>query len=85
MSFELSSHVYERLELRKISLEDLFDVLNFPEQVLAQRDDTKVYQSRKTINGKIYLLRVFINDAVEPKRVKSVYRTSQVKKYWRSS
>jgi hypothetical protein len=85
MSFELSTHVYERLELRKISLEDLLKVLNFPEQVLTQEDGTKVYQSRVIIDEKVYLLRAFVNDAVEPNRVKSVYRTSQIKKYWRSS
>ena len=85
MSFELSTHVYERLELRKISEADLLRVLNSPEQVLTQADGTKVYQSRLTINGKVYLLRAFVNDAVEHNRVKSVYRTSQIKKYWRSS
>jgi hypothetical protein len=44
MSFELSTYGYQRLDLRKISLEDLLNVLNSPEQVLTQGDGTKVYR-----------------------------------------
>jgi len=43
MNFELSTHVYQRLELRKIPLEDLLNVLNSPEQVLTQGDRPRNY------------------------------------------
>jgi hypothetical protein len=85
MSFDLSPHLYKRLELRKIPLQALEAVLETPEQVLIQEDGTKVYQSRfEGSNGKTYLLRVFVNDSTDPARVKSVYKTSQINKYWRS-
>jgi hypothetical protein len=85
MSFDLSPHLYKRLELRKIPRQVLEAVLETPEQVLIQEDGTKVYQSKfESSNGKTYLFRVFVNDSIEPARVKSVYKTSQINKYWRN-
>ncbi|PIG93381.1 hypothetical protein [Gloeocapsopsis sp. IPPAS B-1203] len=84
MNFELSIHVYERLEERDIPIQILQILLETPEQILVQEDGTKVYQSRfLAANGKTYLLRAFINDSVDPPRVKSLYKTSKLKKYWR--
>ena len=84
MNFELSIHVYERLAERDIPLQVLETVLESPEQVLVQEDGTKVYQSRFVAgNNKTYLLRAFINDSVKPARVKTIYITSKIKKYWR--
>ncbi len=40
----------------------------------------RVYQSRVEVEGKPYLLRAIINDAVDP----AVYRTTKISKYWRS-
>lgn len=83
MNFELSPHVYERLEERNIPLQVLKLVLEAPQQVLIQGDGTKAYQSKVLIgNNKTYLLRVFVNDSVDPIRVKSLYLTSKIDKYW---
>lgn len=83
MNFELSPHVYERLEERNIPLQVLKLVLEAPQQVLIQEDGTKAYQSKVLIdNNKTYLLRVFVNDSVDPVRVKSLYLTSKIDKYW---
>lgn len=83
MNFELSPHVYKRLEERGVPVQVLEAVLQTPEQTLVQEDGTKVYQSKVILtNNKTYLLRAFINDAVEPARVKSLYITSKIDKYW---
>jgi len=86
MSFQFSVHVYQRLEERDIPIQALQLLLESPEQVLVQEDGTKVYQSKFVAgNGKTYLLRAFVNDRVEPSRVKSLYKTSKIQKYWRGS
>ncbi len=83
MNFELSTHVYERLQERNIPVQVLELVLEAPEQLLTQEDGTKVYQSKVTLNNnETYLLRAFVNTTVEPARVKSVYVTSKINKYW---
>ncbi len=83
MNFELSTHVYERLQERNIPVQVLELVLKAPEQMLTQEDGTKVYQSKVVLNNKeTYLLRAFVNDNVEPVRVKTVYITSKIEKYW---
>jgi len=44
------------------------------------------YQSHLDFGtGKLYLLRLFINTTIDPAVVITVYRTSQIKKYWRNS
>ncbi len=83
MNFEYSVHVYKRLQERGVPLQVLEAVLDAPEQVLIQKDGTKVYQSKVVVgNNKTYLLRAFVNDSVEPARVKSIYVTSKIRKYW---
>ena len=48
-----------------------------------QEKDIRIYQSQVDLGtGKIYLLRIFINETVEPAAIVTVYRTSQIKKYW---
>lgn len=37
-----------------------------------------------TLTAKQYLLRVVVNDVVDPAVVVTVYRTSKIAKYWRS-
>jgi len=84
MNFELSAHAQEGLAERNISLQLLQLVLDTPEQIF-EESELKVYQSRHTAdNGKTYLLRVFVNDRVNPVRVVTVYKTSKISKYWRN-
>ena len=83
MSYRLSDHAIKQIGDREIPITLLEQVIDLPEQVIEQSDGSKVYQSRVTgINNKTYLLRVFINDALMPMVVISVYLTSKVKKYW---
>lgn len=83
MDFVLTNHAQEELSNRGIPLQTIRAILEAPEQIL-EEDGLKVYQGRYVAsNGKTYLLRVFINDAADPARVVTVYRTSKISKYWR--
>ena len=85
MNFKFSSHALEEMERRGIALEMLESVLYFPQQVVAERDGKKAYQSQIDFGGgRIYLLRAIVNDALDPAIVITVYRTRNIPKYWRS-
>lgn len=83
ISYRLSNHAIKQIGDREIPIELLEQVLNAPDQVLPQDNKSRVYQS-KIIgeNNKTYLLRVFVNDSVQPFVIISVYLTSKITKYW---
>ncbi|NEQ66353.1 MAG: DUF4258 domain-containing protein [Symploca sp. SIO2D2] len=84
MTYKLSLHAQEQLNKRQISLSIIESVINSPKQIILQSDGTKAYQSQLDFgSGKNYLLRIIINDNVEPMLVVTVYKTSQINKYWR--
>jgi len=59
-------------------------VLQNPQQVVDEYGNKKAYQSIMHIGtGKDYLVRVIVNDTVDPTKVVTVYRTSKISKYWR--
>ncbi len=81
MNFILSHHAEEKIIQRQISLKILQDILNYPEQIL-EEDGLKVYQGTfVAINNKTYLLRIYINDLVEPQKIVTLYVTSKLRKY----
>jgi hypothetical protein len=85
MIFRLSAHAKEELGRRGIALELLERVLEAPQQVIAEREGRKAYQSQVALEeGRMYLLRVIVLDSVEPGLVVTVYRTSRIEKYWRA-
>ena len=43
------------------------------------------YQSKIDINDKEYLVRVMVNEAMKPAKVVTVYRTSKIRKYWKTT
>ena len=83
MVLQFSKHVLEELEKRKIPQKLVVQTLNAPEQKVSEIDDITCYQSRVEIGGKICLLRVMVNETVDPAVVVTVYRTSKISKYWR--
>ena len=85
MKFHYSKHVHEELEKRKLPLSLLEEVLQAPEQKVPEVDEITCYQSRVEIDGKRYLLRVMVNDTVSPPVVVTVYRTSKITRYWRTT
>lgn len=85
MDFKFSSHALEEMEKRKVPISFVEAVLENPQQTLQQNKEITIYQSQMDFGtGKLYLLRVFINTTIEPAIVITVYRTSQIKKYWRN-
>jgi hypothetical protein len=84
MNYRLSDHAIKQIGDRNIPIVLLEKVIDSPEQVIEQADRSKVFQSRLIQpNNKNYLLRVFINDRVEPVVIISVYLTSKISKYWK--
>ncbi|MBI2884286.1 MAG: DUF4258 domain-containing protein [Candidatus Methylomirabilis oxyfera] len=83
MRFHYSKHLHEELDRRKIPQKLLEQVLHRPEQKVPEFDNVTCYQSQVDIEGKPYLLRVMVNETVDPPVVVTVYRTSKISKYWR--
>jgi Domain of unknown function (DUF4258) len=84
LNFRLSKHAEQELKRRNIPPTVLDEVLQRPEQVVVQPGSEKVYQSLIDFGaGKIYLVRVIVDDTVSPASVVTVYRTSKIEKYWR--
>ena len=50
----------------------------------AWRHGFTAYQSRQDIGGKMFLVRVIVDRAVDPAVVVTVYRTTKLQKYWRA-
>lgn len=82
MDYEFSLHAQEAMVERGIPLAIVQQVLDAPDQILPDAG-LQVYQSQVDFNGKPYLVRVFVNDSVTPMRVVTLYRTSQISKYWK--
>lgn len=72
---------------RQITADEVAQVLSEPEQMETVRVNRVVYQSRIDVGdpSKMYLLRVFVDIDRQPPEVVTVYRTSKVEKYWRST
>jgi hypothetical protein len=81
--FHCSRHLHEELDRRKIPRKLLEQVLQGPEQKVPELDNVTCYQSQVEIDGRPYLLRVVVNETVDPPVVITVYRTSKISKYWR--
>ena len=84
MRFKLSNHALEEIKRRGIPREMLERVLDNPQQVVAERDGKKAYQSQIDFGGgRMLLLRAIVNDALDPAVIITVYRTRNIQKYWR--
>ncbi len=59
-------------------------MMSAPEQITDARHGRLVMQSRMTLEGRLYLVRVFVDMDRYPAEVITVYRTSKVSKYWRA-
>ena len=70
---------------RRIPLAVVDSVLQNPQQKLTEHGDVLCYQSKIEINQKQYLVRVMVNETLTPARVVTVYRTSKIRKYWKTT
>ena len=84
MEFALSHHAEQEIKRRGIPMEMIRQTMESPEQILPERGGTKAYQSTFDFgSGKMYLVRVIVNDNTTPPVVVTTYRTSNISKYWR--
>jgi len=85
LDFVFTDHALIEMARRKISEEDVKDVLANPEQTEMVRHGRAIYQARRTMDNppKTCLLRVFVDIDIKPPYVVTVYRTSKIEKYWR--
>ena len=85
MDFRLSGHAEWEMNRRSIPLGLVQAVMDHPEQRLV--DETSkgrwIYQSRFQLeDGKMYLLRVVVDEDDQPAAIITAYRTSKIEKYW---
>ena len=84
MRFEISKHARKEMDRRRIPGDLVESIIMNPQQIVHESGKSKAYQSIVDLGmGKEYLVRVILNDAVQPAIVVTVYRTSKIKKYWR--
>ena len=84
MNFVFSGHAQQELIIRRIPQELAEGVMRNPQQKFPDSEDTVCYQSLVKLDGKSYLLRLFVNETVDPAVVATLYRTSKIAKYWRT-
>lgn len=82
MSFRISNHAREEMTRRGIDLAVVESVLAAPGQIVQEHGGIVCYQSPVIHEAKRYLLRLMVNDSVEPMVVVTIYKTSKLNKYW---
>ncbi len=83
MNFIFSNHALQELQRRGLQQNMVESVLNNPQQIIAEKEGRKAYQSQVDFGGgKIYLIRVIVADNSDPAVVITAYRTSKITKYW---
>jgi hypothetical protein len=82
--YVITPHAAFEMQRRRIDEAIVRGVLAAPEQRHPVRPGRDVLQSRITLTGKIYLVRVFVDIDRSPAEVVTVYRTSQIARYWRA-
>ena len=85
MDFRLSRHAEWEMTRRGIPPELVQAVMDQTEQRLVDESGTGrwIYQSRLAFeDGKIYLVRVVVDEDEEPPVIITAYRTSKIEKYW---
>jgi hypothetical protein len=83
--YHITDHARFEMGRRGIGENVVADVLRSPEQRLPVRPGRVVLQSRVSVAGKQYLVRVVVDVDREPAAVVTVYRTTRIGKYWRES
>ena len=85
MKFRITDHAVQEMERRQIPRQVLDEILAAPQQIVKSRGNRSVYQSQIVFScGRMYLVRVVVDDTVDEPVVLTVYRTSRISKYWRT-
>lgn len=78
-------HAEEELKRRRIPRDVFLRTVHEPQQIVPSYAGRKVYQSLVEMgDGKEYVFRVIVEETADTITVITVYKTSQVDKYWRS-
>jgi hypothetical protein len=86
MEFQISQHAELQLQDRQIPRAFLEAVLESPQQIVNEGNDKQIYQSCIEFeNGKVYLVRAIVGFSTAIPTVITVYRTTQIKRYWRET
>jgi hypothetical protein len=80
MEYVFSNHALLQLQERNITVTQIEEVLTNPQQIIREPDYI-IYQALIKFENKHYLVRVFLNDHVDPSRIITVYKTSKIDKY----
>ncbi|MBA3648287.1 MAG: DUF4258 domain-containing protein [Chitinophagales bacterium] len=81
MEFIFSTHAREQMHERKIIQQIIIQIINQPDEIVTQ-SDLQVFQGLIKENGKSYLIRIFVNVALHPNLIITVYKTSKISKYY---
>jgi hypothetical protein len=84
LNFTISKHAQEEMVRRQISLEQIASLMGRPDQIVEAHGGLVCYQCLSAKNGKPALLRAIVNEAAIPKNIVTIYRTSKIKKYWKT-
>ena len=86
MAYRLSTHAEQEMRRRQVPHWAVDAVLNGPQQIVPERGGRAAYQSQLDLGGgRVLLVRAIVDDRVEPSVVVTVYRTSKIAKYWRTT
>ncbi|MBX3165365.1 MAG: DUF4258 domain-containing protein [Bacteroidetes bacterium] len=80
MSIVLSKHAKQQISLRGVSEEIVWSILH-SSNFFGTEDGLSVYHGTISENNKMYLIRIFVNERVNPNLVVTVYKTSKINKY----
>ena len=84
-AYVLIDHALTAVTKREISLAKLEAVINSPGQIVPEQKGRRAYQSLITgPDGKERVFRAIVEEG-EPLTVVTIYISSRIKKYWRSS
>ena len=81
--YQVTVHAAFQMARRGIDENVLRRVLGAPEQRWTVRSGRDLLQSRLSFAGKNYLVRVFVDVDRKPAEIVTVYRASNIAKYWR--
>ena len=82
--YVFTAHAIAEMSRRGLDEEVIREILAQPEQRLPVRPGRDVLQSRREMEGRTYLIRVFVDVDRSPAEVVTAYRTSKIDKYWRN-
>jgi len=84
MRFELSEHAKRKLMERSIPEAAVGAVLSAPDAVIPQDEELTIYQSQLDLgSGTMWLVRVVVNDKLDPPVIVTAYATRDLGRYRR--